>query len=71
MILVGPRGTDDLVIRRARLRKTTVDVRIDRGVIAAIGERLDAGSLRRAEQVDRFVRGEVHQVQGLRCIPGK
>ncbi|HEY2218517.1 MAG TPA: dihydroorotase [Gaiellaceae bacterium] len=46
MILVGPRGTDDLVIRRARLRKTTVDVRIDRGVIAAIGERLDANGHR-------------------------
>jgi dihydroorotase len=46
VILVGPRGTDDLVIRRARLRKTTVDVRIDRGVIAAIGERLDANGHR-------------------------
>ena len=46
MILVGPRGTDDLVIRRARLRKTTVDVRIDKGVIAAIGERLDANGHR-------------------------
>jgi dihydroorotase len=46
VILVGPRGTDDLVIRRARLRKTTVDVRIDKGVIAAIGERLDANGHR-------------------------
>jgi dihydroorotase len=46
VILVGPCGTDDLVICRARLRETTVDVRIDKGVIAAIGERLDANGHR-------------------------
>jgi dihydroorotase len=42
VILVGPHGADDLVIRKARLRDAVVDVRIDKGVIAAIGERLDA-----------------------------
>ena len=46
MILVGPRGADDLVIRGARLRDAVVDVRIDKGVIAAIGERLDANGHR-------------------------
>ena len=46
MILVGPSGADDLVIRRARLRNAVVDVRVDKGVIAAIGERLDANGHR-------------------------
>jgi dihydroorotase len=41
VILVGPRGADDLVVRKARLRDAVVDVRIDKGVIAAIGERLN------------------------------
>jgi dihydroorotase len=46
VILVGPSGADDLVIRNARLRDAVVDVRVDRGVIAAIGERLDANGHR-------------------------
>jgi dihydroorotase len=46
VILVGPSGADDLVIRNARLRDAVVDVRIDKGVIAAIGERLDANGHR-------------------------
>jgi dihydroorotase len=46
VILVGPSGADDLVIRKARLRDAVVDVRIDRGVVAAIGERLDANGHR-------------------------
>jgi dihydroorotase len=46
VILVGPSGADDLVIRKARLRDALVDVRIDKGVIAAIGERLDANGHR-------------------------
>jgi dihydroorotase len=46
VILVGPGGANDLVIRKARLRDGVVDVRIDKGVIAAIGERLDANGHR-------------------------
>jgi dihydroorotase len=46
VILVGPSGADDLVIRKARLRDAVVDVRIDKGVVAAIGERLDANGHR-------------------------
>jgi dihydroorotase len=46
VILVGPSGADDLVIRNARLRDAVVDVRVDKGVIAAIGERLDANGHR-------------------------
>jgi dihydroorotase len=46
MILVGPSGADDLVIRKAHLRDAVVDVRVDKGVIAAIGERLDANGHR-------------------------
>jgi dihydroorotase len=49
VILVGPSGADDLVIRRARVRDAVVDVRIDKGVIAAIGERLDANGHRVVE----------------------
>jgi dihydroorotase len=65
MILVGPGGTDDLVIRRARLRETTVDLRIDKGVIAAIGDRLDANGHRVIEAdgllvAPAFVDAHVH-----------
>jgi dihydroorotase len=49
VILVGRSGADDLVIRRARVRDAVVDVRIDKGVIAAIGERLAANGHRVVE----------------------
>jgi len=54
VILVGPGGADDVVIRRARLRDAVVDVRIDKGVIAAIGERLDANG-HRVIEAERLV----------------
>jgi dihydroorotase len=52
VILVGPRGTDDLVVRGARVVDPTadldavLDVRVDGGTIAQIGERLDANAHR-------------------------
>ncbi len=52
MILVGRRGADDLVVRGARVLDPTqkidaiLDVRIDGGTIAAIGEHLDANGHR-------------------------
>ena len=55
MILVGPRGTEDLVVRGARVvdpagrLDTIVDVRVDGGVVAQIGERLAANGHRVVE----------------------
>jgi dihydroorotase len=52
VILVGRRGADDLVIRGARVLDPTqgidaiLDVRVDGGTVAAIGERLDANGHR-------------------------
>jgi dihydroorotase len=52
MILVGRHGTDDLVVRGARVLDPTrgldsiLDVRVDGGTIAAIGERLDVNGHR-------------------------
>jgi dihydroorotase len=52
MILVGGRGADDLVVRGARVLDPTegvdaiLDVRVDGGTIAAIGEGLDANGHR-------------------------
>jgi len=52
MILVGRRGNDDLVVRGARVIDPTqgldsiLDVRVDGGTIAAIGERLDTNGHR-------------------------
>jgi len=52
VILVGGRGSDDLVIRGARVVDPTegvdaiLDVRIDNGVIAQLGERLEANGHR-------------------------
>ncbi len=51
-VLVGGRGADDLVVRGARVLDPTegvdavLDVRVDGGTIAAIGERLDANGHR-------------------------
>ena len=51
-ILVGPTGRDDLVIRGARVLDPTegvdgvLDVRIDGGTIAALGEQLDTNAHR-------------------------
>jgi dihydroorotase len=55
MILVGRRGNDDLVVRGARLIDPTqgldsiLDVRIDGGTIAAIGQSLDVNGHRVVE----------------------
>ena len=55
MILVGRRGNDDLVVRGARVIDPTqgldsiLDVRIDGGTIAAIGQSLDANGHRVVE----------------------
>ena len=55
MILVGPRGTEDLVVRGARVvdpagrLDAIVDVRVDGGVVAQIGERLAANGHRVVE----------------------
>jgi dihydroorotase len=55
VILVGPRGTDDLVVRGARVVDPTagldsvLDVRVDGGAIAQIGERLAANGHRVVE----------------------
>ena len=55
MILVGPRGTEDLVIRGARVvdpaerLDAIVDVRVDGGLVAQIGERLAANGHRVVE----------------------
>ena len=55
MILVGPRGTDDLVVRGARVvdpagrLDAIVDVRVDGGLVAQIGERLAANGHRVVE----------------------
>jgi dihydroorotase len=52
MILVGRHGADDLVVRGARVLDPTrgldaiLDVRVDRGTIAAIGEGLDVNGHR-------------------------
>jgi len=52
VILVGPRGADNLVIRGARVIDPTerldaiVDVRVDGGTVAQIGERLDVNGHR-------------------------
>ncbi len=52
MILVGGRGSDDLVVRGARVLDPTegvdsiLDVRIDNGVIAQLGEQLEANGHR-------------------------
>jgi len=52
VILVGGRGVDDLVVRGARVLDPTegidsvLDVRVDRGVISAIGAGLDANGHR-------------------------
>ena len=52
MILVGGKGQDDLVIRGARVLDPTegvdavLDVRVDGGAIAALGERLDTNAHR-------------------------
>ena len=51
-VLVGKSGTDDLVVRGARVLDPTegvdalMDVRVDHGTIAAIGERLDTNGHR-------------------------
>ena len=55
MILVGQRGADDLVIRRARFGDAVVDVRIDGGVIAAIGERVDTNGHRVIDAEDHLL----------------
>jgi dihydroorotase len=55
VILVGRSGADDLVIRNARLGDSTVDVRVDKGVIAQIGERLDANGHRVIDAEGLFV----------------
>jgi len=55
VILVGPRGTEDLVVRGARVvdpagrLDAIVDVRVDGGVVAQIGERLAANGHRVVE----------------------
>ena len=55
MILVGPRGTEDLVVRGARVvdpagrLDAIVDVRVDDGLVAQIGERLPANGHRVVE----------------------
>jgi dihydroorotase len=52
VILVGPRGAEDLVVRGARVvdpaerLDAIVDVRVDAGVVAQIGERLEANGHR-------------------------
>jgi dihydroorotase len=51
-VLVGPRGSDDIVVRGARVIDPTegidavLDVRVDNGTIAAIGEALDTNAHR-------------------------
>jgi len=55
VILVGPRGTEDLVVRGARVvdpaerLNAIVDVRVDGGLVAQIGERLAANGHRVVE----------------------
>jgi len=55
VILVGPRGTEDLVVRGARVvdpagrLDAIVDVRVDDGLVAQIGERLPANGHRVVE----------------------
>ena len=55
MILVGPRGADNVVVRGARVLDPTAqldavaDVRVDNGTIAQIGDRLDANGHRVVE----------------------
>ena len=55
MILVGRRGADDLVVRGARVLDparnldAVLDVRVDGGTIAQIGERLPANGHRIVE----------------------
>ncbi len=52
MILVGPRGADDLVVRRARVIDpgegidAVLDVRVDGGRVVALGEALEANGHR-------------------------
>src|SRR5690349_21307356 len=61
MILTGGTGTADLVIRRARVVDpvegidSLLDVRIDRGVIAQIGEGVDANGHRVVEADGRLL----------------
>ena len=55
MILVGPRGADNLVVRRARVLDpvekvdAVVDVRVDEGLIVQIGDRLPVNGHRVVE----------------------
>jgi dihydroorotase len=70
-MLTGQQGTDNVVIRHARVLdpvegiEATLDVRIDHGVIASIGERLDTNEHRVVEAEGRtlvpaFIDPHVH-----------
>ena len=61
-VLVGRRGADDLVVRGARVLDPTegvdaiLDVRVDGGTIAAIGENVDTNAHRVVDGAGLVVR---------------